>query len=452
MNLNPTNISIIKRLLIGRNSRPLQSILLKLPPVDVASLFSILNDRESRLLLDALISISRGSITLMELPIPQLKQVLKKIEFSTLLSLCRSAPEDHTAYMLKQLPEEDRDNILDLLDEAQKSKLLQLLSYPDGSAGQLMHIKFFSLNSNLTAAEGIEKLRQRAQMESIYYIYCVDEDRRLLGVISLRKLATAPANTPLHKLYKSGLVTVYPDSTQEEVAQIVSHYDYIAIPVVTKEDRLVGLITVDDILDVVSEQATANIYASAGLQEEDRVYSPAKTSIRGRLPWMVLNLALAFMASSVISIFEETIGTLIILASLNNIVAGLGGSTAVQALTVVTRGLSTGDFDFVSVRRAVLKETVVGVCLGIIVGLITGFIVYFWKSDLLVALVISIAMIINSLMASLIGSLIPLFLKKIGQDPAIGSSVLVTTLTDIFGFFTFLGLAALGLKIFGVAL
>lgn len=315
-----------------------------------------------------------------------------------------------------------------------------------------MHTKFFALNSHITAFEGLAELRKRAQMESIYYIYCVDEDRRLVGVISLRALATAPADTPLQKLFKSDLVTVYPDSSQEEVARIVSHYDYIAIPVINKEDRLVGLITVDDILDVVEEQATANIYASAGLQEGDRVYTPAKTSLKGRMPWMFLNLFLAIVASFVISLFEETMSQLIILASLNNIVAGLGGNTAVQTLTVVTRGLSTGDFDFISINKAILKESYVGLSLGLITGLATGLLVYIWKSNLLVAVVICISMILNSFVASIIGALVPIYLKKKGRDPAVGSGVLVTTLTDILGFLSFLGLAAAGLALFGASL
>ncbi len=449
MNLNSTNISIIKRLLVGRNSRPLQGILNKIPPADLASLFSLLNDRESRLLVNALVSINRISITLMELPAPQLKQVLGGLNDLELTSIFTNSPEGDAAQFLKQFPEEERQQMLERLNEVKRDKLRQLLNYTDGSAGQLMHTDFFSLSSHLTAAEGLTELRKRAQIESIYYIYCVDEDRRLVGVISLRALATAPAETHLKKLFKSDLVTVSPDSSQEDVARIVSHYDYIAIPVINKEDRLIGLITVDDVLDVIEEQATANIYASVGLQEGDRVYSPAKTSLRGRLPWMFLNLFLAAIASSVVSLFENTMSQLIILASLNNIVAGLGGNTAVQTLTVVTRGLATGDFDFISIRKAVLKEAYVGVSLGVIIGIATGFLVYFWKSNLLVAFVICIAMIVNAFIASIIGALVPIYLKKSGRDPAIGSGVLVTTLTDIFGFFSFLGLATAGLAFFG---
>ncbi|HAG90425.1 MAG TPA: magnesium transporter, partial [Bdellovibrionales bacterium] len=200
---------------------------------------------------------------------------------------------------------------------------------------------------------------------------------------------------------------------------------------------------------ILQEQATANIYAQAGLQEGDRVYSNARESLSLRIPWMLINLGLAAIASSVVSLFEDTMSQLIVLASLKNIVAGIGGNTAIQTLTVVTRGMATGDFSFTSHWKAIAKETMVGLSLGVIIGGLAGVLTYFWKGDLLVSIILFVAMMLNSIVASFFGATVPLILKKWKWDPAVASGPLVTMATDIFGFLSFLGLAALVLKFMG---
>lgn len=452
MKLNPTNTSIIKRLLVGRSSRPLLSILSRVEPADLAGLFASLNERESRLLVDALMTIDKASETLLEIPEPQLGRLLPSLESDVRFSLMVYADEEDTAYFLRVLDEDERESILSRMETPKRSRIRQFLEYPKDSAGRMMQTQVFSLPSHFTAAEGLEFLRTKAQEQSIYYIYCVNEDQQLIGVISLRALATAPSNTPLTDLLKRDLVTARPETPADEVARTVAHYDFVAIPVVDESRRLLGIITVDDVVDIIQEQATANIYAQAGLQESDRIYSAASSSIKNRLPWMFLNLIMAAIASAVISLFEETMSQLIILASLNNIVAGVGGNTAIQSLTVVTRGIATGDFTFITQSKAILKEVTVGVVLGSVTGLSAGVLVYFWKGSLLVAIVIYLAMQLNSLVASAAGAIVPLVLSRFNLDPAVGSGVLVTMITDIFGFFSFLGIATIGLHLVGVSL
>ena len=447
MTLNPTNVSIIKRLLVGRNSRPLRAILDRLVPADLASLVGLLNNREVKLLLEALLSIGKASQMLVELPAPQIVAIFRMLDTALTLRVLKMAPEDEVAHLLATLDEIEQKDLLDQLEPAKKHRLQQLLSFPDESAGRMMYSQFFSVPIDLTVNECLEVIRKRAQEISIYYIYCVDETGTLIGVVSLRDLATTPHTTTLVHLAKRDIVTVGPETTTEEVARIVSHYDYVALPVV-EQGKMIGLITIDDVVDIIQDQATANIYASAGLQEDDRVYSPARKSIRNRLPWMMLNLLLAGVASIVISLFEKTMTELIILASLNNIVAGMAGNTAIQALTVVTRGLATGDFSFISKTKGILKEVLVGLTNGVITGVAAGVMVYFWKGIPMVGVVIGISMSINAVIAAAFGSSIPLLLKRFNMDPAAGAGVLVTTLTDIFGFFSFLGLASLGLKYF----
>ncbi len=467
MKLTPSNTSIIKRLLVGRNNRPLRSILTKLEIADIASLFGHFNLRECSKLLEALFSINKASQALQEVPEPRLEVLLKSFDYAMLQKLIVYCNEEEGAMYLNLLKSAGQDDIckklLSELDKPKKNKIIQFLSYPEDSAGRLMNSsQVFCLPSDLTVQEGLNLLRQRAQKESIYYIYCVDpideksEVRevsthslgRLAGIISLRQLAIAPLDELIENLIKRDVVTVKAEQSSEEIAKVVSHYEFIAIPVVDDDRQLLGIITIDDVLEIIQEQATADIYARAGLQEDDRVYTSILSKIKNRMPWMILNLFLAALASSVVSLFEDTMSELIILASLKNIVAGMGGNTAIQSLTVVTRGLATGDYKFTTYLKSVFKETATGLTIGLITGIMAGFLTYFWKGDLMVSIIICISMIINSLFSSFMGAVTPMILTKLDKDPALGSGVIVTMATDIFSFLSFLGIATLGLKYF----
>lgn len=448
MTLNSMNISIIKRLLGGRNSKSLHSILLKIEAADLTQLFNILNDHEERHLIDALIAIDKAADTLIELPDQQLKILLTTIDQQKILNIISKSQEDQATHFLNLLEEEVREQVLLKIPEQKRGRLRQLLNYPANSAGRMMTTEVFTLPIHLSAQEAIERIRTRSQDDSIYYIYCVDENRHLKGVVSLRELVGAPAHTPLQNLLKKEVVTVSTHAVEKDIAQLVSHYDFIAIPVVDENSALKGIITVDDVVDIIQEQATADIYASAGLQEDDKVYSSVAFSVKNRIPWILLNLLTATIAGSVMSAFEETLGQLIILAALSTIVSGVSGNTGTQSLTVVTRGLAIGDFNFTTYLKAILKEVSVGGIMGVIVGVCSGLLVYFWKNNPVVAVIICITMILNSLVATLLGCAIPLALKRFNIDPASGSSVLLTFVTDCFGFFTFLGIATLALRYF----
>ena len=305
------------------------------------------------------------------------------------------------------------------------------------------------------AQEGLELLRQKSKEESIYYIYCVAENQRLTGVVSLRDLATNDPQTPIHELAKNEVVTLKPEMPEEDVAQLVSHYDFIALPVVDEAGRILGIITVDDILDTIEEQATADIYATAGLQESDRVYSPLSQKIKSRTPWMLLNLLLAGTASFVVHLFEGVLGDLVILAVTKNIVTSTSGNAAIQSLTVTTRGLAVNDFQFITKKMVMLRETLVGITMGFITGSLAGTAIYLLKSDLnysfFVGLIMFSSMILTSFVACVAGVSVPILLKQLGRDPAVGSGVIVTVITDIFGFFSFLGLATLAMPYFGLS-
>lgn len=450
MRLTPSNTLIIKRLLVGRSSRPLCSILGKIDPADIANLLADLNYAETHIMLEALSSIGRSSTVLLQLTDHQRLEVLRRLEDREILPILRSSSDEDMARLLQAFDEEERSHYLNTIELSRRGRVQRFLNYPEDSAGRFMQTSVFCLSSEMTATEALDELRQRAQQEPIYYVYCVDMNGSLEGVVSLRQLVTCSPQTRLSSLMRRELLYVTAQQEATAAASLVSKYGLIAIPVVDESHRLLGVITVDDIVDLIKEQATAEVYAQAGLQEDDRVYTSALKSVQKRMPWMLVNLALAAVASSVVSLFEDTMSILIVLASLKNIVAGVAGNTAIQSLTVVTRGIAVGDFQFISHVKALMKELTTGIVIGLITGLSAGLLTYVWKQNILVSLVMVASMFINSLVAAAFGSTVPLILAKFKLDPATGSGPIVTMVTDIFSFFSFLGIASLAMRFLAV--
>ena len=454
MKLNSTNKAILKRLLVGRNSRPLKSIIQRVEAADLASYLSHLNKMEKRRLIEALITVQKAGAVLEQIPDSQLTPLLAGVEDKKLARILKHSSISEGSHLLQFIDSARHELLLANLSEEKKEKLLQFLNFPKDSAGRIMDSHFFTISAELTAQEGLELLRKKSKEESIYYIYCVADDQRLTGVVSLRDLATKDPNTPINELAKKEIVTVHPEMPEEEVAQLVSHYDFIALPVVNDQGKILGIITVDDILDIIEEQATADIYATAGLQESDRIYSPISQKILNRTPWMVLNLLLAGAASLVLHFFEGILGELVILAVTKNIVTSTSGNIAIQSLTVTTRGLAVNDFQFISKKMVMFRETLVGTALGLITGSLAGIAIFFLKNDLgyafAIGLIMFFSMVATSFVACIAGVGVPILLKHLKRDPAVGSGVIVTVITDIFGFLSFLGLATLAIPYFGL--
>jgi magnesium transporter len=267
-----------------------------------------------------------------------------------------------------------------------------------------------------------------------------------VGVISLRRLLLVPPDTPLKRIMTPDLISVRVHTDQEEVARQVASYNLLAIPVVDDENKLVGVITVDDVIDVIKDEATEDLYRLAGVAGDERVFTPATESLRKRLPWLVVNLATAFLAASVVRIFQDTISQAVALAVFMPIVAGMGGNAATQTLTVIVRGIALGELTWSNTRKALFKEALVGVGNGLALGLVASAGAWLLQGDPILGLILALAMVINMIVAATAGTLIPLALRGLKVDPALGSSVFITTLTDVAGFFTFLGLGTLFLS------
>jgi magnesium transporter len=309
-----------------------------------------------------------------------------------------------------------------------------------------MNPKVFALSEDITAAEAITALQGSRDVEMVFYLYVIDVRRHLVGVISLRRLLLVPPATPLKRIMTTDLISVRADVRQEEVARQVASYNLLAIPVVDEENKLVGVITVDDVIDVIKDEATEDVYRLAGVAGDDRVFTPPMESLRKRLPWLVINLGTAFLAASVVGIFESTIGVVTALAVFMPVVAGMGGNAATQTLTVIVRGIALGELTWANTRKALFKEAAVGIGNGVACGIIGALVVWLFKGDPVLGGILAMAMLINMFIAATAGTVIPLSLRALKVDPALGSAVFITTLTDVFGFLSFLGLGALFLR------
>jgi magnesium transporter len=309
-----------------------------------------------------------------------------------------------------------------------------------------MNPSVFALNEDLTVGESITELQSARDVEMVFYLYVVDARRHLVGVTSLRRLLLVSPETPLKRIMTPELISVRVDTDQEEVARQVASYNLLAVPVVDEENKLVGVITVDDVIDVIKDEATEDIYRLAGVAGDERVATPPFEAFRKRLPWLGVNLVTAFVAASVVALFEPTIDRLTALAVFMPIVAGMGGNAAMQTLTVIVRGLALGELSWANARKALMKETAIGLGSGVTLGVIAALVAWLTKGQPMIGLILGLAMVCNMIVATVAGTLVPLGLKAMKVDPALASSVFITTFTDVVGFASFLGFATIFIK------
>ena len=361
--------------------------------------------------------------------------------------LAKAIPELHSddaVEILQELEEKDRNVVIKQLPKADRILVEEALSYPEYSAGRLMQREFLAFPGNWTVGQTIDHMRANPQDEedSFYSIYIVDPAHRLMGVISLSKLLSAKRPVRLNDLMELKPRNVNVKTDQEEVALLFQQYGLVNMPVVDNADRLLGVIIVDDIVDVINEEAEEDLQGLTGVSDLSITSSFLETA-KGRFSWLILNMFTAVLASSVIGLFQEEIEKLVALAVLMPIVASMGGNAGTQTVTVAVRALATRQLNYSNLQKFVLKETWVGMINGFLFALLSIVLAYLWFGDKEIAIIMGLAMIANLLFAGVLGTLIPLTLEKFKIDPAISSSVFLTTATDVIGFFTFLGLSAL---------
>ena len=360
--------------------------------------------------------------------------------------LLHDLPSDDAASIIDNLPEPLSASVLELIEKRPGDEVGELLEYDEQTAGRIMNPKVFALSEDMTAGESITMLQGSRDVEMVFYLYVVDARRHLVGVVSLRRLLLVPPATPLKRIMTTDLISVRTDTDQEEVARLVASYNLLAIPVVDEENKLVGVITVDDVIDVIKDEATEDIYRLAGVSADERVFTPATESLRKRLPWLLVNLVTAFIAAGVVGLFQNTISTWVALAIFMPVVPGMGGNAATQTLTVVVRGLALGELTWANSRKALIKEVLVGIGNGIATGAVAALVAWLVMGQPSLGVLLLLAMIINLFVAGAAGTLIPLGLKALKIDPALASTVFITTFTDVCGFAAFLGLATIYLR------
>lgn len=435
---------IIRRLLASGVHGRAERLLGRVHPADLGPLLADLTPDEIRTVIDLLFNQHRAATLLRELPKELLPQIFDAITDVRLADVLARLEIDDLSLLIEYVPEDRREAVREFLPQHRRDELLHASLYPPDSAGRVMTTRFFALDEKMSAQEAIDSIRAGGDPEDpVLYLYVVDDERHLMGVVPIRRLVAAPPDTPVSDLTARETIRVPPEADQEEVAQMVARYDLLAVPVTDADARLLGIITVDDVIDVITEEATEDMYHLAGLSEEDRVFTSARVSIRKRLPWMLLNLGTAFTAASVVGMFERTLDELVSLAVFLPVVAGVGGNGGIQTLTVITRAIALGEIEFSSGLRAVGKEMAVGLVIGLSAGVLAGIMATLWQGNPVLGLVLLLAMMITLTVAGLLGASVPLILKAMGQDPAVGAGVLVTFCTDALGFFSFLGIATL---------
>ena len=412
-------------------------------PADVAPLFRDLEPAEARLLFDVLFSARKAAKTLKELPPDLLPDILAVIEDEKVARVISRADPDDAVTFIDSLPEERREKVLGHVDPERRAGFHKMIGYPEGTVGRIMTTDLLSLSPDTTAQGAIDKIRERGELETFFYLYVVDEAGKLTGVVPIRNLVVAPPDRPLKEMMISDPIRAEVSVDQEEAARLVSKYDLLALPIVDHDGRLVGLITVDDVIDVIADETTEDMYKMAGVGIKERAFSPLRESVARRVPWLGFNMMWAFAAASVISAFERTIGQVPALAVFMPIIAGQAGNAGIQTATVVVRSMALGEIESANLSQLLRKECALGLIKGTLFGFVLGMVAWVWKGNATLGLVAGLAMFLNMLVAATGGVLVPTALRRLGFDPATVAGVFDTMLTDFMGFFIFLGLATL---------
>ena len=361
-------------------------------------------------------------------------------------AIAKALPElntDDEVEILENLQEDQRDTIIKKLPKADRILVEEAFTYPENSAGRLMQREFLSFPDYWTVGQTIDHMRNKefVEDENFYSIFIIDPGQRLLGILSLSKLLSNKRSIRLKDIMNNNFQSVDVERDQEEIALLFQQYALVDLAVTDKADRIIGVIIFDDIVDVIKEEAEEDFFGLGGVSDGSIRTSIFKT-LKDRFSWLSVNLVTAIIASMVIGLFQEEIEKIVALAVLMPIVASMGGNAGTQTVTVAVRALATRQLSYINLQKFVLRESWVGMFNGVLFAIFSSILAYFWFNDFQLALIISISMVLTMIVAGLFGILIPVTLKKMNIDPAISSSVFVTTITDVIGFVSFLGVGA----------
>lgn len=429
----------------------LAELLAQLHPADLAEILSELDEEQRNAVLH-LLSEETAAEAIVELEPEEQAAILTTISEERAEAILDEMAADDVADLVGELPPQQAGAILRLMDVQDASGVRELLVFRPDTAGGIMTTEYVSVHASLTAAEAIDTLRAVApSAETAYYVYVVDEAERLVGVLSLRELIIAPPDVKVAEIMRTSVVSVQLQEDQEEVARVVKKYDLLAVPVVDEQNVLRGIVTVDDIIDVLEEEATEDLYKAGGVSEtEYDVESGIWPSIRSRLPWLLGLLFLSLLSGKVIEHFTPLMNRTAALAIFITTMAGGSGNAATQALTVVVRGLATGEVEMEHFWRVVWREARIGLAIGIICGLVLGLTATLWNGSIWIGLIVGLAISINLMLAKAAGSVVPVLIQRIGLDPAVASGPFIATVTDTTSMLVYFSIAALVMHYVGL--
>ncbi|GIW54449.1 MAG: magnesium transporter MgtE [Nitrospiraceae bacterium] len=426
----------------------LAKMLGRMHPADIARVVNHLSSpKEKRTVFELVRGEAQRGQVLSELDSDSINQVLADLSASDVAWLLKDLGPDDVAYILGVLPEERAQEVLALMKTEDSTEIADLLKYPKDSAGAIMTTEFFSLPEDTTAQEAIRRLQHATDAEMVFYIYVTDKENRLVGVLSLRQLLTVPPATPLKNIMTRDVISVTVDTDQEEVARQVASYNLLAIPVVEKDNTLVGIITVDDVVDVIREEATEDMLKMAGaLEEETQSKSSSIAAARLRLPWLFTNLIGSLVSGAILWLFRFTIQEVVAIVSFIPVIAAMGGNVGLQSSTLIIRGLATGSIEQTDVWKVFFREIRITLLMGLACCVILTLVGWLWHGHAVLGMVIGASMLIAFIVSTSMATFMPILLKRMGVDPAIAAGPFVTTANDITGISIYLTLATMFLE------
>ncbi len=433
----------VQRLLRRGAVSNLSNMVAKMHPADIAKVIRhLITTQEKRTIFDLIETVENKATVISEIDTASGRDILSEMPSPEVVQILMELPDDDNADILGEFPEEKAQEILQLMGKKNSLEVEGLLKYSEETAGGIMTTSFFSLQEDVTAQEAIKRLQEEEDAEMVFYIYVVDPVKRLVGVLSLRQLLLVAPQTPLGDIMTTEVFSVHVDEDQEEVARQVARYNLLALPVVDSESHILGIITVDDVIDVIREEATEDMLKMAGTTEEEVILNTSSiNAARFRLPWLLTNLVGGIMTGGFLWFFRMAIQEVIALATFIPVITAMGGNIGLQTSTIMVRGLATGRIELTDVWKVFFKELRVGGLMGFICGAIVGVVADLWHGHVMLGVVVGVSMFFAITMAAAMGTLAPVVLKKMGVDPAISSGPFVTTANDITGLIIYLSLA-----------
>ena len=423
--------------LLRRNAHTnLVKLIRKTHPADLAIVFRYFSDEEQAQVFSIMVEDGQAMEFLVELDDTLIANLLENESPERIATVIQESSANDQSYILGTLEDEQAQSVIELLKAEEQEEIEELMGYPEDSAGAMMTTNVFTLYQNTICRDALKSLQDQSEAEMVFYLYITDDDDRLVGVASLRALATTPANTILKDIMVKRVHTVRPQTDQEEVAQIVAQYNYLAVPVLDADDQLLGIVTVDDVVDVIREEATEDFLQMAGAGKDREILLKSSwENARARLPWLFASWIGGIFAASIIGTFEHLLESMIALAAFIPVIIGMGGNIGTQSSTIIVRGIATGRIEIGSELKVMWKEVRVGIILGALYGLLLGAFAKFrfFDADPMLCVVVGLSIGCSMLLAVAVGPFVPMFLRKVDIDPAIASGPFVTTSIDILG-------------------